>query len=60
MLTWLLLACGPRLEEAPAADAWTLEGPGGPVVAFAESDLGIACSDLMGIRSWTPSTTTTP
>lgn len=48
MLTWLLLACGPRLEEAPAADAWTVEGPGGPVVAFAEEALGVACATLLG------------
>ena len=44
----LLLACGPRLDEAPPADDWSTEGPGGPAVSFSEDDLGVACSYLMG------------
>ena len=48
MLSWMLLACGPRLDEAPDPGAWTVEGPGGPAVSFAQADLGVACASLLG------------
>ncbi|MCP4805936.1 MAG: hypothetical protein GY913_03845 [Proteobacteria bacterium] len=44
----LLLACGPRLDVAPAADDWSTEGPGGPAVSFSEAELGEPCAYLLG------------
>ncbi len=48
MLALLLLACGPKLEEAPDPAAWTVEGPGGPVASFTEAELDQPCAYLMG------------
>jgi hypothetical protein len=48
MSLWLLIGCGPKLQEAPAPDDWTVTGPGGPQVAFDQADLGQACATLLG------------
>lgn len=44
----LLAACSYHLDDAPPADDWTTEGPGGPAASFTEAELGQACAYLMG------------
>ena len=43
-----LMACGPTIPEFPAADDWTVRGPGGPAASFTSGELLEHCAYLTG------------